>query len=161
MARGLKLSSEEKGQITAYHNDGRSNRWIARTIGRSLNVINNFIKNPTNYGKKKSSGRKKKLSDRQKREIIRKASNSTISCAKIKQQLDLNVHRNTVRNVLVKSPNIVRRKLKSAPAINNEDKNIRLEFARQNMNTNWNCVCFLSIGDFSSFFTKNFLADLE
>ena len=37
-----KLSEEEQGQILAYKDDVHSNRWIAKKIRRSLDVINNW-----------------------------------------------------------------------------------------------------------------------
>lgn len=145
MPRGLKLTEFEKGQITAYEGQNKSNRWIANKLNRSLDVINRYVKDKANYGTTKRSGRPQKLSVRQKRHIVRKASNSTISCATIKRELGLEVHRDTVRNVLKANPNIVRRKKHRAPAITDNDKVIRLAYARRNMITNWDCVSFFLI----------------
>uniref|UniRef100_A0A8R1IMH2 DDE_3 domain-containing protein n=1 Tax=Caenorhabditis japonica TaxID=281687 RepID=A0A8R1IMH2_CAEJA len=64
---------------------------IALFIGRSINVVNNYIKDPLHYGTEKLSGRPSLLSDRDKWNIVRKASNAVTSCAKIKSNLDLNV----------------------------------------------------------------------
>jgi len=129
MPKGLSLSESEKGQIKAYNEQGKSSRWIARKLGRSHDVINCYLKNPETYGTRKSTGRKSKLSDREKRQILRKASNSLISCDKIKCELDLQVHRSTVWNVIKASPNIVRGKLKFAPALKPNDKSIRINWA--------------------------------
>ena len=51
MPRGKPLSEIEKGQIMAYHETGMTNRSIAARISRSHDLINNFLKNPENYGK--------------------------------------------------------------------------------------------------------------
>lgn len=140
MPRGSKLSEKEEGQIEAYHEIGHSNRWIATKLHRSHDVINKYLEKPAQYGTKKSTGRKPKLSKHQKREIVRKASNSMISGDKIKRELNLNVHRNTVLNVLKASPRIVRARMRSAPALTPADMQIRLDWARRNMKTDWNLV---------------------
>ena len=57
MGRGKALTAYEKGQIDAYHASERSNREIAKLLSRSLNVINNYVKNPNSYGTAKSPGR--------------------------------------------------------------------------------------------------------
>jgi transposase len=155
MARGTKLTEREKGQIDAYHEEGYSNRQIAVKLGRSHKVVNGYMKNPEEYGTRKSSGPPKKLSDREKRAIVRRASNSSISCDKIRRELQLNVHRNTVRNVLVANPNIIRGKMRKAPALIGNDKQIRLEFGRRNMRTDWTKVSFFWCAPVGSFSTSN------
>uniref|UniRef100_A0A0K8U827 Transposase IS30-like HTH domain-containing protein n=1 Tax=Bactrocera latifrons TaxID=174628 RepID=A0A0K8U827_BACLA len=52
MPRGKPLTLEERGKIEAYHEEGRSNRDIARRLNRSGCVIDNFIKMGYLYGKK-------------------------------------------------------------------------------------------------------------
>ena len=56
MLRGIKLSEFEKGQTTAYHEANKSNREIARLMGRSLDLVNRFVKNPEEYGIIKRTG---------------------------------------------------------------------------------------------------------
>jgi transposase len=140
MARGFKLSEKEKGKIEAFKEEGKSNRWIAAKLSRSPRVINNYTKNPNAYGVKKQSGRPPKLSKREKRKIVRTAANTSKSCNTIRLELNLKVTNETIRKVLKADPNIARRKMKVAPALREEDKPLRLEWARQNMKTDWNTV---------------------
>ena len=67
MARGRSLSDFEKGQIIAKKAQGLSNRQIARDLGRSHHVLNNFVREPAGYGTRKRSGPSPLLSDRDKR----------------------------------------------------------------------------------------------
>ncbi|CAI5438408.1 unnamed protein product [Caenorhabditis angaria] len=57
MPRGKPLSDFEKGQITAKKDQRLSNRQIARDLGRSPRVINNYVNDPRNYGTGKCPGR--------------------------------------------------------------------------------------------------------
>ena len=100
MPRANLLSENEKGQIIAYHETGMLNRAIARKISRSPRVVNNFLKNPDAYGTKKCGGPKSKLKPRDKRRILVAASNSSISCRTIKEELGLNVSPETIRRII-------------------------------------------------------------
>ncbi|XGW19025.1 hypothetical protein V3C99_003105, partial [Haemonchus contortus] len=115
MGRGSLLSDFEKGQILAKKEQGLSNRRIARDLGRSHTVVDNFIKNPEEYGTRRSAGRPSLLSDRDKRRILREASNSTKSCMEIRSSLNLNASKDTVWRVIRKSQFIVKRKMRKAP----------------------------------------------
>ncbi|MGF7232685.1 MAG: helix-turn-helix domain-containing protein [Arachidicoccus sp.] len=148
MPRGKSLTEREIGQIEAFHSEGLGIREIARKINRSHNLVMNWLEKQENYGKKnKKRGRKKKLSKRDERQIIRKVSNTTKSCAKIKQELGLDVHRQTVWRTINKNPNIFRQKMNKAPRLEPVHIRGRLEFARNNMGRQWNlvgsgCACF-------------------
>ncbi|PIC13099.1 hypothetical protein B9Z55_027975 [Caenorhabditis nigoni] len=142
MGRGKPLTDYEKGIIDANSAAGMSNRQIAISINRSLNVVNNYVNNPLYYGTKKSSGRPSLLSDRDKRNIVRKASNAVTSCSTIKRELDLNASAETVRRVLKKSKFIKHRKMKKAPFLTAGHREKRLEFARKNARTDWRKVIF-------------------
>lgn len=100
MGRAASLSIVEKTKIDVLHSEKYSNRQIAKRLKRSDTVIDNYIKDPAKYGTKKSSGRKKKLNSRQKRAVIRLASNKVISSREIVRELELPVCRKTVLNVL-------------------------------------------------------------
>uniref|UniRef100_A0A914EHI6 Transposase n=1 Tax=Acrobeloides nanus TaxID=290746 RepID=A0A914EHI6_9BILA len=140
MALGRKLSDFEKGQIAAYKRDGKSNRQIATLLGRSPTVIDNYVKNPAGYGTRKPTGRPTTISERDKRRIYREASNSVKTCSAIKKDLGLNVTPEWVRRIIRKNPNIVRRKLKKAPAIKKVNKRLRVIFGRQNTRRDWASV---------------------
>lgn len=140
MPRGSYLSEVEKGKILAFLEENVSFREIGRRINRSEKVIRNFVKNKENYGQNKSGGPKNKLSARTKRRIINMASNSTKSTNTIVKELQLNVHRSTVSRVLKQSPHIEHQKLQKMPRLLSGHKASRLEFARNNMNTDWKKV---------------------
>lgn len=158
MPLGKQLSAEEKGQIHAYHEMGLSNRQIATRISRSPKVVNNFLANPQQYGTATHTGRPSKLSKRDKRRILRRASNSTSSSSVIQRELQLPVTPRTVRNVLKASPHIVRARMRKAPALTEIHKIRRKEFARMNMNRDWTKVSGLTKNDKRRFFN---LGDLE
>src|SRR5262245_20020755 len=99
MPRGTQLTDEEQGQIRAFNQEGHSNRWIAKELGRSARVINNYLKNPDGYGKNKDGGRPPKLSDRTKRKILNEILNSTKSCRQVRDEVAPNVSNETVRRV--------------------------------------------------------------
>uniref|UniRef100_A0A915EK60 Uncharacterized protein n=1 Tax=Ditylenchus dipsaci TaxID=166011 RepID=A0A915EK60_9BILA len=53
-----------------------------KELKRSSDVIDRFVKNPQQYGRKKHTGRKPKISPRMQRRIISRSSNSTMSINK-------------------------------------------------------------------------------
>jgi transposase len=79
MSKGKRLTEYERGQIDAFRSNGAKLKEIAQRLKRSTTVIHNYLKSGQNYGLKGKRGRKKKLNDRVKRNIIRLASNKTIS----------------------------------------------------------------------------------
>jgi transposase len=133
MPRGTTLTEYEKGEINAYHKQKLSNRQIAIKIKRSLDVVNRYLRDPSNYNKIKRSGRKPKLQARQKRLILRRASNKTVSCSQIVRELELNVSRWTVGRVLRASGTLVFQKKKTSPALTDRHKEFRLKWAREHM----------------------------
>ena len=73
MRREKKLNESEKKQILELKQQRLSVAKISKVI-RSRRIIQNFLKNVEDYGKKKSTGRPSSLSDRDKRAILRVAS---------------------------------------------------------------------------------------
>uniref|UniRef100_A0A914Q3Z0 Transposase n=1 Tax=Panagrolaimus davidi TaxID=227884 RepID=A0A914Q3Z0_9BILA len=143
MPRGKQLSDYEKGQIQALFAEKISVRGIAKRIGRSHYVVLNYLKNRRGYGSKNHKrGRKSKLNNRQKRQIVECASNSTKSTLEIRNELGLDVHRETVRRIIINSGRIVRAKMLPAPALKPKHIEKRLIFARKNMDTSWNTIIF-------------------
>ncbi|CAO4386778.1 unnamed protein product [Caenorhabditis nigoni] len=142
MPRATHLSDSERAQIDAFKTAGWSNRRIAARLGRSFNCINTFVNNPDHYETNKKSGAPKKLTDRDTRSIIRLASNSMKSCNDIKNELKLDVSKSTVWRTLDSNQKIVRAKLMSAPMLTDAHKANRLQFARNNMATDWDKIIF-------------------
>lgn len=86
MGRKSRLSSEEIGQIKAYHDLGPNYAQIGRRINRSKNVVRNYLRNPDNYGKKSSPGRPRVFDERPERQILRSVTeNNQTSIKKICQ----------------------------------------------------------------------------
>jgi len=144
MPAGRLLSEGEKGRIKAYNDAGFNVSEISRKIGRTRCVITNFLRNPEEYGVKRSSGRKPKLDDRDKRRIILEASNSFASCSTIAAGCTKPVSRMTVWRALKTSEVIVRGILKKAPSLKPRHKTARLQFAENNLQRNWASVCNFS-----------------
>ncbi len=56
MPKGKKLTEYEMGRIVSLDEEGLSHRKIAARIKRSPGVVDNYLANPENYGKKKHTG---------------------------------------------------------------------------------------------------------
>ena len=142
MGKGKRLTEYEKGKIDAFWSKGDGYKKIGKALSRAPSAIFNYINGKT--GQTKSTGRPKKLTMQQEVQIINMASNSTKSLSQIKRKLKLNVSKMTVWNVLKRSKFIVRRKMRKAPNLTDNHKVRRLEFAKENMATDWkkvNSVC--------------------
>lgn len=142
MGRARMLNELEKARIDILARTGRSLEAIALEIGRSRNVVRNYLRHPTTYGTRMKRTIRKKVSKRDISHICRLASNSSKSCAAIKRELGLNVHRTTVWRVLKSIPHIVRAKMKCAPHLKNYHLANRLDFCRTNMSRDWTQVIF-------------------
>lgn len=81
-----------------------------------------YVTKVNNYGRNKRKGQPKKLSIYNKRRIARKASNSTISAAKIWNKLNSNVLRETVPKAIHCNPHLVRGKIIKIPKLKEEHK---------------------------------------
>lgn len=142
MPRGTKLSDFEKGQIRAFQEIGLSNRDIATRLCRSHTVVDNFTKKKDGYGKKKRSGRQPKLSARDKRSIVRAASNSTKGVRRIRDDYKPTVSKNTIWRAIKSAPHLTRQKLKANPYLKPEHEVNRMNFAKQHVTWthNWDKV---------------------
>ena len=152
MGRGTKLSDEEIAQIRILHEAGHSIKDISKLVKRSRNVANNFLRNPIRYGAKTSLGRPRILTPTDKRYIGRKVLNSTISISRIRGELGLSASRTTVWRAIRCNPNMVRQTMKKAPRLLQYHRDMRLQFSRWNIATDWSKVRFDLLGRFSEFF---------
>ncbi|KAI1707321.1 alcohol dehydrogenase transcription factor myb/SANT-like domain-containing protein [Ditylenchus destructor] len=116
MPRGTQLTELEKGQIQTFVNDGQSNRWIAKQIDRSPNVVNSFVKDMDGYGKNHAGGWLPKLSPRTKRQIQAAAAQSTIGSRRLRDEFSPNVSHQTVWRAIKQSPNLVRQRTREMPS---------------------------------------------
>lgn len=140
MPRGSYLTDVEKGKILAWKQDNLSNREIARKIDRTHVVVANFLKNPDEYGSRKTGGPKKKLKSRQIRAIVNLGSNASIDLATIKEKLHLDVSKSTISRTIKTSTSLRHSKLLKAPKLSDHHKAFRCEFAYENMDRNWSKV---------------------
>lgn len=144
MGRGKSLTVEEKLKIKIYKESDLSINQIAKKIGRSRNVVSNFLKNESSYGKNMKGRTKSVLSAADKRAILRKASNSHDSAAQILAKTGVVASVRTVQRVISKADHLKRLKLKKKPPLNDTRKKARLEFCRSHWTgkTNWHRVVF-------------------
>ena len=142
MPRETELSDFEKGQIRTFQEIGLSNRDIAARLSRSPTVVDNFIKKKDGYGNKKRSGRRPKLSNRDKRSIVRVASNSTKGVRRIRDECKPNVSKDTIWRAIKSSPHLTRQKLKVNPKLKPEHEVKRMNFAKVHVTWthNWDTV---------------------
>lgn len=112
MGRAKPLTAEEKGRINAFSECGLSNRRIASKIGRSLNVVNNYLRNQSGYGKNMKGGTYKATTEADRRAIIRTASNSHESASKIREKTGVSASLATVKRVIRSAKHLKRLKLK-------------------------------------------------
>lgn len=144
MGRGKRLSAEEIGRIKALHEEGYSNRNIAGRINRSSRVVNNFVRNMENYGKNYRGGIQTATTERERRNILREASNSCCTARKIKQAVQSTASLRTVQRIIKKCAHLKRRRLQKKPVLTQRHKENRLNFARNHMGwtDQWQTVIF-------------------
>jgi transposase len=144
MPKGVKLSEFEKGRIEGLKKANLSNREIAKQLNRSHDVVNKYLKDRSKYGKNQRSGRKPLLTPRDKRMIIQKASNKTISINQIKRETGLQASKSTIWRVIDRCPNLRSAKKVKKPMVTIKNKKARLEFAKKYMswNSEWANVIF-------------------
>ncbi|KHJ99009.1 hypothetical protein OESDEN_00999 [Oesophagostomum dentatum] len=70
------------------------------------------------------------------------ASNSSLSSDDIPSEVDLDALKPTVLRAVHRNGTLVKQKMKPAPCLTPLHQKARLEFARNNMNTNWNKIVF-------------------
>lgn len=139
MPRGKVLSSEEIAQIVILKKENYSNRQIA-----SPRVINNYFKDPENYGKNQKGRTGKATTERERRAILREASNSASTARQIKASVGVSASIRTVQRVIKSSHHIQRKKLKRKPVLSLNHRDARLAFAHAHMGwtNDWENVVF-------------------
>ena len=131
MAKGIKLSECEKGQITALKRVGKSHREILKALGRNKTVICNYLKNPDKYGTRKPTSRPEKLSQQFKRRIVREVKKKISSTSTILKSLrDAPCSTRTIRRHL-NNEKIKHKKIIHNPRLTMKHNEKRQEYARQ------------------------------
>lgn len=112
MGRGRALTLEEQTQIRVLHEENYSAHQIGRKINRSQNVVSAFLRSQGHYGKNMKGCTHSATTTREKRKILRLASNSTDSISKIRAKSGVNASVSTVRRVINSAPHLKLYKLK-------------------------------------------------
>lgn len=144
MGHGKTLSAKEMGRIEALRGENLSNRQIARKIERSSCVVNNYLRNTENYGKNRRGRTAMATTLRERRAIIREASNSSETARKIKERVGATASVRTVQRVIKKCPHLKRLKLRKKPQLSPQHREARLQFARDHENwvEEWKNIIF-------------------
>lgn len=144
MGRKKCLTIEEKTKIKVLKDENYSCRQIAEKISRSKNVVSNFLRNIENYGKNMKGRVSKVTTPQDRRAIVREASNSCLSAAKIRAKVGVSASVSTVRRVINSAKHLKFQKMKKKPPLNEQRKAKRLVFAKQHMTwqNEWKKVVF-------------------
>ena len=144
MGRGKSLSEFEIGQILAYQSEGKSGRWIANRMNRSKSAINEFLKNPEQYGQAQRSGRPRTLSDRDRRHVLRLLTDENRSCSSAKNELGLDCHRSTIYRAARETEHVDFKKANHKPPLSKEHRAARVDFAKKyiDFGDNWSPIMF-------------------
>ena len=113
MGSGNDLSEKEKITILAYHKTEMSGNKITSEIGRSSRVVHKFLKHPKS---KKSKGHSK-MTPRDKRNLKRIASNSSLLAKEIKNNPNLPIRERRVQQILASDPKLQYKKMKAYPVL--------------------------------------------
>jgi len=133
MVSKKRLSDVEKGMILAMHHELRSQREIARTLGRSRYAVQRFLKNQEPSNQREERGTRPKLSPTQKRAMLREASKGNSSASDLRKELQLPVSVRRVQQIMHDSPHLCYRKRKSAPYMLQRHKDKRLQWSRDHV----------------------------
>ena len=145
MPKGQKLNSVEKAQIDALkHNSNLSIRRITKIINRSDCVVRNYLKNSNGYCQKSTPGRPPKLNNRDKRSIIRAASNSQKPSRLPCEVPSVDITPRRIRQILDEFGYLKYKKMLCKPYLTKKNITDRLKFANFHMNweQEWKSVVF-------------------
>jgi transposase len=144
MGRGKKLTDSEIHSILLLSKENFSVSKIARIVNRSRKVIINLLRNPQTYGKKKRPGRPTALTVREKRAILRVASNASLTARQIAEACGIKTNIRNVQRVLQQCKHLQRKKLQRKPPLTEAHKKIRFKFAEKHVHwtKKWRKVLF-------------------
>ena len=89
-----------------------------------------YLKNSENYGKKNPGGRPKATTERERRAIRRKASNSCMTARQIAVEAGVHTNVRNVQRIIKGSKHLKRRKRQKKPPLTNRHKAEREGFRR-------------------------------
>ena len=123
---------------------GLTLREISLRIGRSKDVVHNYLRMGDKYATKKRIGRPSSLTPTNKREIKPMAIHQKLSSAEIKAEMNLVLSVRWIRQVLSEDPNISFTKTTPVPRLLPRHKKDRFAFAKKYRfwNDEWSNVVF-------------------
>lgn len=140
------LTDLDKGIIIGYRECGRTYKELQERLGHAISTIADFYSEYQKSGKverKAGSGRKRKTTDRQDTDIVIAAKRRrTITATEIKQDLDIPVSDQTIRNRLNEKGFYSFFAIKK-PFISEDNRRKRLEFANKHKDkplSFWNSI---------------------
>jgi transposase len=133
MPKAEQLTEFEHSQIAALNATGMAHRQIAASIGRSKTAVTNYLADPENHGRKKRFGRPKNVTPRDRRAILREASNNKSTSTRIKDALNLPYHTLTTKQVLKEFQIHKYSKRRGKPILKPVHKQARIEWAKLHM----------------------------
>lgn len=144
MPRAKYLTDLEKAQIEFLRRQGLSNRQIAKEIGRSATVVDNFVAKGENYGKKAATKGNTKISKRQKNQLFALASTGKLTTNEMIKELGLPIKKVQAANILTSSGRFKYAKRMKIPSLKPQHTEARLAWARKHMTwtTEWTNVVF-------------------
>lgn len=145
MPKGIPLNNFQKGQAIAFRKQGKSIREISKLLNISKTAISNYLRNPSQHGIKKKTGRPKILTPRDERNIIRELKKKGSTISKVQMQAGLtHVSRQTVYNYIKRSQVFIYKKRQHHPKWTEMHVANRLSWARDHMSwtTEWTSVIF-------------------
>ena len=128
--RAKALDRSEIDRILILSSEKYSVTKIAKLVNRSRKVVRNLLKDPKNYGKKKSTGQPRAITERERRAIIREASNSTKTAREIAAAATVTTRKKNVLHILQQCKHLKHKKLKHRPPLTLRHKEKRLEFVK-------------------------------
>lgn len=125
---------------------------ITNITNRFRKVIMNYLKDPENYLKKNPGGRPKVISDRDRRAILRVASNSALTATQIASTAGVNTNVRNVQRLLHDVKHLKRKKMLKKPPLSKKHKKERLQFAKEHITwkKKWRHVIFSDEKKFNS-----------
>ena len=145
MPKGSLLSDTEKGQILAFKEEKRSNKWISRRISRSMTVIRYFSPNYLcKYQLDTFSTNLKPMEQRKVQVVQRNSvreragaflelSNTQKEVRRVRDEIAPTVSHDTVWRVEKSSPNLVRQCLKTCPNLTEAHEMARIQFSENHI----------------------------
>ncbi|KAF0702759.1 hypothetical protein AaE_015725 [Aphanomyces astaci] len=137
MGIGAQLTEFERGKIDVCIEFGLSVAETAKFINRSRTVVYNYLRDPLAYGKRFSGGRPSKLSDRDLRHLFAIVTKCPRSCARLKSDLELDVHRSTISRVMNSSTRFEYIKMNKKPQLKAKHMENRVKWAEQSIDMGW------------------------